>query len=137
MKIQVLSVALAAALVGFAANVSAQPAGSYDAGKHPASPTQISQTSSGSAQNGQKLFHADSCWECHGTVGQGGGFSGPRLAPMALSYEAFIYQLRTPRNQMPPFEAKVVPDKDAADIYAFLKSIPKGRPAADIPLLRN
>ena len=32
------------------------------------------------AGNGKRLFMADGCYMCHGTVGQGGS-SGPRLAP--------------------------------------------------------
>lgn len=135
MKIEGFSVALATMLVGFAATASAQTSGG--SGSAGAQPTLASQTTSGTVQTGQKLFHADGCWECHGTVGQGGGFAGVPLVPMALPFEAFIYQLRTPRNEMPPFEAKVVPDSDAADIYAFLKSIPKPQPAKDIPLLND
>jgi mono/diheme cytochrome c family protein len=128
MKIQRFGAAFAAVSIGFAATAYAQTsAGSGGA----------DQTSLSDVQTGQKLFQADGCWECHGTVGQGGGLAGPRLAPMALPYDAFIYELRTPRNTMPPFEANVLPDIDAANIYAFLKSIPPALPAADIPLLNN
>lgn len=136
MKIRVLGFALAAALVGFAANAFAQSTGSAAADAPPGQTARMSETSDG-AQAGKRLFRADGCWECHGTVGQGGGISGPRIVPMSLPYDAFIYQLRTPRDQMPPFEAKVVSDKDAADIYSFLKSIPKESGAADIPLLND
>ena len=91
----------------------------------------------GNVGHGQQLFKADGCWECHGAIGQGGGAAGPNIAPMELPYEAFIAQLRTPQNQMPPFEGKVVPDKDAADIYAYLKSVPSPRAGKDIPLLNE
>jgi hypothetical protein len=36
---------------------------------------------------------------------------------------------------MPPYEAKVLPDQDVADIYAFVKQLPAPRDAKDIPLL--
>ncbi|HVB89814.1 MAG TPA: cytochrome c [Beijerinckiaceae bacterium] len=92
---------------------------------------------SSAVQNGKNLFHANGCWECHGSAGQGGGLAAPRLIPLKLPFQAFLYQLRTPRNQMPPFEAKVVSNRDAADIYAFLKSLPAPPSAASIPLLNN
>ena len=97
----------------------------------------VNAAASGDAQHGQALFKSDGCWECHGTIGQGGGAAGPRITPMALPYEAFIQQLRTPRGQMPPFEAQVVSNEDAVNIYAYLKSIPPARAAKDIPLLNE
>lgn len=89
-----------------------------------ASAQDAEQAPAGNAARGKALFHADGCWECHGTVGQGGGFAGPRIGPMELPWSAFIQQLRAPQNNMPPYEAKVLPTGDAANIYAFLKSIP-------------
>jgi mono/diheme cytochrome c family protein len=89
----------------------------------------------GDASRGARLFRADGCWECHGTGGQGGGAAGPRIADTALPYIAFVHQLRTPMSEMPPFEARVLSDVDAADIYAFLKTLPKPRPFKDIPEL--
>jgi hypothetical protein len=38
---------------------------------------------------------------------------------------------------MPPFTAAVLSDQETADIYAFLQTLPVGRPAKDIPLLNN
>jgi cytochrome c1 len=37
---------------------------------------------------------------------------------------------------MPPYTAKVVSDKDLADIYAFLKSVKEPAPVDSIPLLK-
>ena len=91
----------------------------------------------GDAKAGERLFMTDGCSECHGTVGQGGGVDGPRIAPMELSYDAFKQELRTPLSEMPPFEEAVVPETDASDIYAYLKSIPASRPFKDIPLLND
>ena len=86
---------------------------------------------------GQQTFLADGCWECHGTVAQGGVITGPRLAHTALPYEAVLQQLRVPQNAMPPYEASVVPDAQVADIYAWLQSLPAPQSAANIPLLNQ
>ena len=72
---------------------------------------------------GQQLFAAVGCFECHGYLGQGGS-GGPKLGPGPLPFAAFLQYLRTPGNQMPPYTAKVLPEADVADIYAFLESIP-------------
>jgi mono/diheme cytochrome c family protein len=93
------------------------------------------QAPAGNATRGQALFHADGCWECHGTVGQGGGFAGPRIGPMALPWSAFIQQLRSPQNNMPPYAPKVLANGDAANIYAFLKSIPNPPDVKSIAIL--
>ena len=91
----------------------------------------------GNAKTGQQVYKAIGCWECHGTIGQGGAITGPRLAPTALPYAAFLQQLRTPQNAMPPYETKILSDADAANIYAFLKSVPAPKSVQDIPLLSN
>jgi hypothetical protein len=50
--------------------------------------------------------------------------------------EGFLQQLRHPRARMPIYTAVVMPDADVADIYAYLQSIPQGKPADQIPLLK-
>ena len=89
----------------------------------------------GSGERGQKIFEHQLCFNCHGTVGQGGGVAGPKIAPQPLAWPAFAQQVRTPRQGMPPYTAKNLPDQDLADIYAYLLSIKPGARAADIPLL--
>ncbi len=91
----------------------------------------------GSADSGKHLFVADGCYQCHGYVGQGGGVAGPRLAPAPIAFEAFEKQLREPRQGMPPYSDKILSDKDAADIYAYLQTIPKPPAVKDIPLLNQ
>jgi mono/diheme cytochrome c family protein len=90
----------------------------------------------GDAQNGKKLFEVYGCYECHGHLAQGGG-AGARLAPKPMPFAAFSAYVRHPTDQMPPFTAKVVSDKDLADIYAFLQSIPGPPAAKDLPQLKN
>lgn len=91
------------------------------------------QTASGNAQNGKKLFESYGCYECHDHAGQGG--AGARIAPRPIPFTAFEKYVRHPSGEMPPYTAKVVSDKDLADIYAFLESIPQPPSAKSIPLL--
>lgn len=89
----------------------------------------------GDAKEGQKVFAAVGCWECHGSEAQGGAITGPRLAHTALPFAAVLQQLRVPQNAMPPYEPAVVSDAQVADIYAWLESLPAPQTAASIPLL--
>ena len=91
----------------------------------------------GNVKAGQQVYKAVGCWQCHGTAGQGGAITGPRLAPSALPYAAFLQQLRTPQNAMPPYEPKILSNADVANIYAYLKSVPAPKSVQDIPLLSN
>ena len=93
----------------------------------------------GDPANGKRLYLADGCFECHGRAGQGGTFNyaTPALAQIALPVDSFIAFLREAPNDMPSFSSTVLSDKDAADIHAFLQSLPGPRPAKDIPLLNQ
>ena len=93
----------------------------------------------GDAANGQRVYIADGCFTCHGRVGEGGNYYGatPVLARTQLPFEGFKMQVRNPVRVMPPFSEAVLSDKEAADIYAFLQTLPTGRPAKDIPALNN
>jgi mono/diheme cytochrome c family protein len=93
----------------------------------------------GDVANGKRLFLADGCFQCHGTVGQGGRYNGPapRVARTELPFEGFIGLLRAPPNDMPPFVAAVLSDQQVADIYAYLQALPEPVAARDIPLLNH
>jgi ubiquinol-cytochrome c reductase cytochrome c subunit len=92
----------------------------------------------GNAQNGKKLFISDGCYECHGRQGQGAAQTGAaRIGPPQLSFEGFQSYIRAPKNQMPPYTSKAIPDQDLGDIYAYLKSIPMPPKGKDIPLLNK
>jgi mono/diheme cytochrome c family protein len=100
--------------------------------------TALAQTAAptGNAQNGKKLFAADGCYQCHGYEAQGATPTGPRLGPRPIAFAQFSKYVRNPTGQMPPYTSKSVPDKDLADIYAFLQSLP-APPAVDaITLLK-
>ena len=92
---------------------------------------------SGDAGRGKQLYTTNGCTYCHGTVGQGGGGrnGGLRLAQMNIAFPAFLNQLRQPQDEMPPYVASVLPDRDVADIYAFITSLPPAPDANSIPLL--
>jgi mono/diheme cytochrome c family protein len=92
----------------------------------------------GNAENGNRIYTADGCYECHGRIGQGSVQTGaPRIGPPALTIDAFARYIHAPTGNMPPYTSKVVSDQDIADIYAFLKSLPPAPPAKDIPLLNQ
>ena len=91
---------------------------------------------SGDVAAGKHLYVADGCYQCHGYVGQGGS-AGPHIARTAIPFEGFIAQLRDPANEMPPYEAAVLSDKQVADIYADLHSLPASPKAKDIAILNQ
>jgi len=94
---------------------------------------------SGDPVNGKRLYLADGCFECHGRAGQGGRFNypTPARAQIALPVDSFIAFLREAPNDMPSFSAEVLSDKDAADIHAFLRSLPGPKSPKDFPLLNQ
>ena len=89
----------------------------------------------GNAENGKKIYTSYGCYQCHNYAANGGG-AGPRLAPRPIAFPAFTRQVRKPSGEMPPYTAKVVSDKELADIYAFLLTIPAPPAASSIPLLK-
>ncbi len=92
---------------------------------------------SGNAQRGKQLFQTDGCYQCHGREAQGGAGTGPRLAPRPIPFAALSRYVRQPTGQMPPYTAKVLPDQDLADIYAFLQSVPEPPSAKSIAILNK
>ena len=89
----------------------------------------------GNAEKGKTLFVERACWQCHGREAQGGGAAGPRLAGRVSPWPAFSRYVRRPTEEMIPYTAKVLPDAELADIYAWLRSIPAPPPVASIPQL--
>ena len=91
----------------------------------------------GNAERGQKVFIHQMCHNCHGTVGQGGGVAGPRIAPNPFPWTAFVQQVRKPRQAMTPYTEQNLPEQDLADIYAYVVSIKPGPAAGEILLLKE
>ena len=97
----------------------------------------VAQTKTGDSTNGKRLFTRNGCYQCHGTVGQG-GLAGPRLAQTKLTLAGFTSYVRNPRpGNMPPYRSKVMTDKELADVYAYIQSVPPPVPLADIPILND
>lgn len=90
----------------------------------------------GNAKNGRAVYTTAGCYECHGREAQGGAGTGPKLGPAPIPFSAFVFQVRSPRDQMPPYTSKVLPDADLADIYAFVQSLPQPPKVESIPLLK-
>lgn len=90
----------------------------------------------GNAANGKNLFLSDGCYECHGTVAQGGP-AAPRIGPDPLPLAVIIKYVRHPSGQMPPYTARVISDAQLADIHAFLESLPHPPQPDSIPLLKD
>jgi mono/diheme cytochrome c family protein len=94
-----------------------------------------------SAKRGREIYMRVGCYTCHGTEGQGSN-AGAKLAPDPLPAEAIANFIRNTDTSgpgfatMPTYSAKVLSDADVADIAAFLASVPAGKPADDIALLR-
>src|SRR5262245_44289006 len=100
----------------------------------------------GNAVEGKKLYYSYSCYACHGYNGETGArpFVG-RWGNLATE-AGFIAFLRAradqapaaPSTQMPNFPANSLSDKDAKDIYAYIRSFKSNAPELkDIPTLNS
>ena len=96
-------------------------------------------TVSGNVARGKEIYMRDACYTCHGTTGASTSFVGPKLAHAGLSANRILRQLRQPQAQMPAYTEKVLSDKDAADLVAYVLSLSQGPPPSgkDIPLLNR
>jgi mono/diheme cytochrome c family protein len=93
----------------------------------------------GDAVSGKRMFLAVGCMYCHGRAGQGGAmnYPAPPLAKTELPFDGFKGVLRQSLRDMPAYVEALLSDKDVADIYAFLQSLPGRRPAKDIAILND
>jgi len=100
---------------------------------------QAQDTPSGNVDVGKATYLKYNCFTCHGRVGQGGGYNTPvpSLAKTELPFEGFKFQLRNPSRDMPAYAEMVMTDKDIADVYAFVRSLPGRRDPKEIPLLAD
>jgi len=131
--VTVLAVFLMAAGMSGVFHSNAEAQSRPEAGQSANPSDKESNAPAGNMQHGKTLFAAVGCYECHDTEGQGGPGAGPKIAPKPIEFDAFVHQLRNPREEMPPYTAKVLSDADVADIYAFLQSIPQPHKADSAP----
>lgn len=117
-----LLASVVAAAILFPLAVSAQaPGGGAPAG-----------AATGDVKNGRQRYLDYKCYACHGYSGQNG--PGTRLVPTRMNSAGFVAYVRNPR-QMPPYAANAVPNRDLADIWTYLQTLPRSPAAKDIPLL--
>jgi mono/diheme cytochrome c family protein len=126
-----------AALLGVWARSVAAAQGRPEAGAQSASaPAKTDNAPAGNAKNGKTVYTADGCYECHGREAQGGAGTGPKLGPAPMPFSIFANQVRSPRDQMPPYTSKVLSDAELADIYAFVQSLPQPPKVDSLPQLK-
>ena len=104
-----------------------------------ATPAFAQPTAPGDAARGKDIYMRDACYTCHGTTGASTSFVGPKLAHAGLTTNRILRQLRQPQAQMPAYTEKVLSDKDAADLVAYVLSLSEGPAPSgkDIPLLNR
>lgn len=89
----------------------------------------------GDPERGELLYtETYKCFACHGYDAQTGL---RRLLPMNFPEQAFItFVQNSPLPQMPVYAD--VPDRDLADVYAYIRTIPIDAPDIDqIPVLQD
>lgn len=92
-------------------------------------------TPAGNVETGKQLFKKSGCYECHGTQGQIASRAGPALTPTLAPLDGFTAYVRRPAGSMPAYAEKVLSNQELADIYAFLRTVPRPLPSREIPLL--
>lgn len=79
---------------------------------------------SGNAEDGKRWYAMHNCSACHGENGNNG--RAAQISGIDMGFGSFLSILRKPYSpSMPPFPENKLPEKDAADIYAWLKRMPK------------
>ena len=131
-----LQITAAILVVGLATAVRMSAQAPSPAAPAATPPARAAQAPAGTAEAGKKLFVSYGCYQCHGYEAQGSSATGPRLGPRPLQFAALSKYVRAPTGQMPPYTAKVLPDADLTNIYAFLQSRPVPPAVEDIPLLK-
>jgi mono/diheme cytochrome c family protein len=133
--ILIISVALQAAQRG-----GARGAGGNGNAQAPTSPV------TGSSVTGKGLYYAYSCYACHGYNGETGRAFVGNWSTNLSSEDNFIRFLRgranvaplTPSTSMPNFAENTLSDKQAKDIYAYIRTFKAAQPdAKNIPLLNQ
>jgi mono/diheme cytochrome c family protein len=79
-------------------------------------------TPAGNAEDGKRWFNMNHCSSCHGKNANDG--RARAIAGLDIGFGKFVRILRKPYSpSMPAFSEKKLSEQDAADIYAWLKSL--------------
>jgi len=133
-----------AALVALAM-LQAQEGGRGGGGPLPHNPPPTSPVT-GNAANGKALFFSYGCYACHGYNGETGARSFVGRWGHLDTEQNFITFLRgranvaplTPSTSMPNFSESSLSDKQAKDIYAYIRTFKSSAPdLKDIPTLNT
>ena len=98
----------------------------------------------GSSTNGKALYYSFGCYACHGYNGETGARAFVGRWGNLSTEQAFITFLRgranvapvTPATNMPNFSENSMSDKQAKDIYAYIRTFKStAPPEKDIPTL--
>lgn len=84
--------------------------------------------------DGKLAYMSAGCYQCHGTVAQGG--VGPRLGPKPFPVEALIAFVRATSRAMPAYGPEMLTDNDLRRIHVYLSSIQASPPVDQIPQLK-
>lgn len=80
--------------------------------------------SEGNAVNGKRWFAMHNCSACHGENANNG--RAAHISAIDMSFSRFVGYIRNPDSpSMPRFPENKLSKEDAADIYAWLKSMPE------------
>jgi mono/diheme cytochrome c family protein len=116
-------------------------------GRNTAPPGKVAEPTSpvtGNAKTGKGLYYSYGCYACHGYTGETGGPPFVGRWGHLKDEQTFITFLRgranvapvIPSQDMPNFSAKSLPDKQAKDIYAYIRTFKSSAPPLkDIPAL--
>jgi len=123
------------------ATVNAQgPGGGRPPGNKPAPTSPVT----GNAANGKALYYSYACYACHGYNGETGARAFVGNWGNLSTEDGFISFLRgranvapiVPSTSMPNFGEKALSDKQAKDIYAYIRTFKSNAPELkDIPTL--
>jgi mono/diheme cytochrome c family protein len=100
----------------------------------------------GNAVNGKALFYSYGCYACHGYNGETGARAFVGRWGNLSTEQAFIRFLRgranvaplTPSTSMPNFSEATLSDKQAKDIYAYIRTFKSTAPELkDVPVLNE
>jgi mono/diheme cytochrome c family protein len=131
---------LAAAALVLAGSLNAQQrSGSAGVPNKPAPTSPVT----GNAVAGKKLFYSYGCYACHGYNGETGARAFVGNWGHLATEQEFVTFLRgrvnvapvVPSDRMPNFSEKVLSDKNADDLYAYIRSFKSSAPVAKDPTL--